>query len=143
MADMRASDQPSSPEALAEPVAAPAPVPVRPPHLFQPGRAKTGGRRRGTPNRVKSYTVARILELSDPITILARIANGEPFELAPEPGKPPATVYPTMSDMLQAAIALARKVAPDLKAVKVEDSGNVVNVYLQLRQQTTVEQPGK
>jgi hypothetical protein len=118
-------------------------VPVRSPHLFQPGRAKTGGRRRGTPNRVKSYTVARILELSDPIAILARIANGEPFELAPEPGKPSATVYPTMSDMLQAAIALARKVAPDLKAVKVEDSGNVVNVYLQLRQQTTVEQPGK
>jgi hypothetical protein len=108
---------------------------------FQPGHPKTGGRRPGVPNKAKTYTVARILELSDPIAILARIANGQPFELAPQPGAEPVTVYPTMADVLQAAIALARKVAPDLKAVRVEEGGVQVSVLLQLTSQSEPPPP--
>ncbi len=129
-------------EALAEAVAG-LPEPVRTGQPFQPGRQKTGGRRKGVANRDRAFTIERIYELTDPIGVLARIANGQPLELAPEPGKPPALIYPTLADMLQAATVLARKVMPDLKAVRVEDGGNIVNVYLELRQRTTVGQPAE
>jgi hypothetical protein len=95
---------------------------------FVSGRPKTGGRAPGVPNRNRSTTIDRILQLSDPIGALCKIANGEPRPAAPD-GE---LVYPTMADQLTALRTLAGKIMPDLKQVSVDDSGTAVTVLLQL-----------
>jgi hypothetical protein len=108
-------------EVLAKPAGLPAvSPPARKGQPFQPGRKKTGGRRKGVPNRDRALTIARIMQMVDPIEGLARIARGEPMMLAPEPGKPAALVYPTLADVRAALVALANKVMPDLKSVAVD-----------------------
>jgi hypothetical protein len=110
---------------------------------FEPGRVKTGGRKKGTPNRNRTVTIERIIKLADPIGALCRIANGEPSKVAPEPGKPAELMYPTMTDRLQALKVLAAKVLPDLKQVAVEDGGRMVSVVMQIGQKVTVPGAGE
>ena len=134
----------SGPDAAEEPPKREVPAALKA-HQFQPGRAKTGGRRKLTPNRESSVTINRIVRLADPIGVLCDIAIGKPMKVAPEPGSAVAIeVYPTMADRLQALTVLARKVMPDLRQVSVDDGGQLVSVVLQLGQKVTVrgEAPG-
>jgi hypothetical protein len=116
------------------------------PYQFQPGQPKRGGRRKLTPNKDRTVTTNRIVKLADPIGALCDIANGKPMKAGLEPGaKEAVLVYPTVADRLQALKTLAAKIMPDLKAVSVEDGGQLVSVVLQLGQKVTVtagEAPG-
>ena len=91
---------------------------------FQKGRAKTGGRVRGAPNKVSAATRERIEEEADPIGFLVDVVNGEPIEVAnPSDSSNTVTVYPNYEQRQDAAKTLARKVLPDMKAV--EHSGEL------------------
>ena len=131
----------SAPEVAEEPPKREVPAALKA-HQFQPGRAKTGGRRKLTPNRESSITIERIVKLADPIGVLCDIAIGKPMKVAPEPGSAVAIeAYPTMADRIAALKVLAAKVMPDLKQVAVDDGGSLVQVVLQLGQKVTVEAP--
>ena len=89
-----------------------------------PGRPKrypkTGGRKKGVPNRTRVQTLERINQEADPIGFLIRVASGLLFEAATEPGAATKTKrYPTDEQRLDAAKVLARKVLPDTKAVEM------------------------
>ncbi len=91
---------------------------------FQKGRAKTGGRVRGAPNKFSAATRERIEKEADPIGFLVNVVNGEPIEVAdPTDLSATSTVYPSYEQRQDAAKTLARKVLPDMKAV--EHSGEL------------------
>jgi len=114
-------------------------VPARIPHGFLPGRAKTGGRLPGVPNRDRTVTIKNIVAAADPIGGLCAVARGEPRPGPPDPDTgEPTLIYPTMADQLSAMRTLAAKVMPDLKQVSVTDNGSTVTVLLQLAQKVTV-----
>ena len=84
-----------------------------------PGTPKTGGRKKGTRNRDRVATVARIESLADPIGFLADVCRGVRLQAAPEPGaKKREWWYPTADQRITAAQTLARKVLPDMKSVE-------------------------
>ena len=93
--------------------------PKRPPGR-PPGHPKTGGRRKGVPNRTRAQTLERISQEADPIGFLIHIARGLQFEAAVEPGAATKQkMYPTHDQRLDAVRVLARKVVPDSKAVEM------------------------
>lgn len=104
-------------------------------HLFQKGKAKTGGRKVGTPNKDRNFTLARIARTADPIGFLCKVVNGEALEVAPAAGvAQPVLMRPTMQDRIIAARALADKLLPDLQAVKYDGDSSPVVVNLLLAQ---------
>ena len=96
------------------------------------GYPKTGGRKKGVPNRTRVETLERIESEADPIDFLCRVARGLQFEAATEVGAPEKVkMYPTLDQRLDAAKILARKVLPDSKAVELggpDGSGLTINV---------------
>ena len=82
------------------------------------GHPKSGGRQKGTANKVSATTRERIEKDADPIGFLVNIVNGEPIEVAnPSDSSNAVTVYPNYEQRQTAAQTLARKVLPDMKAV--------------------------
>ncbi len=82
-----------------------------------PGYAKTGGRRKGTPNRTRVQVLERINQQADPIGFLIRLARGLQFEAAADVGDTKKVkMYPTLDQQKDAVKILAAKVMPDLKA---------------------------
>lgn len=109
------------------------PAPLTGSHLFQKGRAKTAGRRKGTLNKDRNVTLRRIEKSCDPIGFLCRIVNGEAVEVAPAAGVVEAVLMrPTMQDRLFAARTLANKLLPDLQATKFDGDATPVTVNLLL-----------
>ena len=98
------------------------PVDVLPPKRGPgrpPGHPKTGGRKKGVPNRTTLETREYIQKRADPVEFLCRVALGLQVEAAPEPGaREKALVRPTIEQRLDAAKILARKILPDMKAVE-------------------------
>ena len=93
---------------------------------FQKGRAKTGGRAKGAPNKVSAATRERIEKEADPIGFLVDVVNGEPIEVADQKDPSATTaVYPSYEQRQDAAKTLARKVLPDMKAL--EHSGDLTH----------------
>lgn len=88
------------------------------------GHPKSGGRQKGTANKVTATTRERIEKEADPIGFLVNVVNGESVEVA-DPTDPSATtaVYPSYEQRQDAAKTLAKKVLPDMKAV--EHSGDL------------------
>ncbi len=83
------------------------------------GHPKTGGRRKGTPNRTRVQTLERIESECDPIDYLCRLARGLQFEAAAEAGGTvKVKMYPTLDQRTDAAKILARKVLPDQKSIE-------------------------
>ncbi len=82
------------------------------------GQPKSGGRQKGTANKVSATTRERIEKEADPIGFLVNVVNGEPIEVA-DPTDPSATttVYPSFEQRQDAGKTLARKVLPDMKAL--------------------------
>ena len=78
---------------------------------------KTGGRQKGTPNKVTGEIRARIEEGADPIGVLNKIAAGEWMPDKSREGEEDADSgeYPTIDQRLQAAKWLGAKLIPDAK----------------------------
>ena len=76
------------------------------------GLPKTGGRRKGTPNRTNVATRERIESEADPIGFLCRVNRGDDVD-----GE-----IPTLDQRMTAAKILADKVLPDLRSVEMEHS---------------------
>ena len=84
------------------------------------GRVPGSGRAKGTRNRDRTVTIERIQREADPILYLCKISRGDRVSAAPEPGAKKKTwVFPTIEQRTVAALALARKVLPDMKAVEI------------------------
>ena len=84
------------------------------------GLPKTGGRKKGTPNRTRVQILERINEKADPIGFLILVSRGLQFEAATEAGAATKKkMYPTPDQRIDAAKILARKVLPDLKSTEL------------------------
>jgi hypothetical protein len=88
-----------------------------------PKGVRVGGRQKGTPNKTSLATRERILREADPIGFLISISKGKPVKVGPASGdgagKKEAKGYPSLDQRMQAAVTLAKKIMPDLKAVEV------------------------
>ena len=83
------------------------------------GRVPNSGRKRGTPNRDRAFTVARIEAEADPVLFLCKVARGDRMQAGPEPGsKKKGWWFPTGDQRITAAQTLLRKVLPDLRAAE-------------------------
>ena len=101
-----------------------APASAASPAKRKPGRPrgtpKSGGRKKGTPNRSTVQTRDRIQELADPIAFLADVMGGKRMTAAGELGDKKRTwAYPTLAQRVQASETLLRKLLPDLKATEL------------------------
>ena len=83
------------------------------------GRPKTGGRAKGTANKISVATRERIEKEADPIGFLIYVVQGRLMKSAPmKDYSETVDVYPTLDQRISAAQALARKIVPDMKAVE-------------------------
>ncbi len=98
------------------------------------GRVPGSGRRKGTPNRDTAATRAFIQKEADPIAFLCRVARGLQLEAALTPGDEKRTkLFPTLEQRVNAALALARKVLPDMKAIEMTgEAGAPISVRINL-----------
>ena len=81
-----------------------------------PKAPKTGGRAKGTPNKLTQAARERIESDGDPIGFLMDIMNGKPVEAAATKDAAEATpIIPTIDQRQSAATTLARKIHPDAK----------------------------
>ncbi len=85
-----------------------------------PGLPKTGGRKKGTGNKLPAELRHFINEKGRPLAFLAAIASGRKVTAAdPEdPGKK-VSIYPTLSERAKAAETLLGKILPDLKSTEL------------------------
>jgi hypothetical protein len=79
----------------------------------QPGTKKTGGRKKGTPNKKTVATREWIMENANPVEFLAKVMNGE--DIAKADGSMSSFTEDHRQD---AAKQLLKKVIPDLKAIE-------------------------
>ena len=83
------------------------------------GKVPGSGRQKGTCNKDRSATIERIQRLADPLGFLCAVCKGHRMEAALEPGAKKRTWwYPTGDQRIQAGMALARKVMPDMKSIE-------------------------
>lgn len=85
------------------------------------GKPKTGGRKKGTPNKVNSEIADLLDRLGcNPIEGLARIANGERLKcgVSTIAGYAEEEIMPTFAQRLKAYTELAEYAAPKRKAVE-------------------------
>ena len=82
-----------------------------------PKAPKTGGRTKGTPNKITQAARERIERDGDPIGFLLDIMNGTPIKaaLTKEPDAAVVELIPTLDQRQSAATTLARKIHPDAK----------------------------
>ncbi len=105
------------------------------------GRVPGSGRKRGTPNRDRSATIEKIMELADPLEFLCKVARGDRMSAASKTGAGTKSWWvPTGDQRISAAQTLARKVLPDMKAVEL--SGEPVPITQILRQIVDPKKPG-
>ena len=82
-----------------------------------------GGRPKGSRNKLTVTARERIAREADPIGLLIDVAKGNPIQAAKEKDTDDvALVRPTLEQRIAAAQMLARKVAPDMKAIEVDGS---------------------
>jgi hypothetical protein len=78
--------------------------------------ARTGGRRKGSPNRNTAATRERLATMGDPLAFLVSIMHGEPVTGATEKdGTTAESMLPTVDQRLHAAKVLADKLVPNAK----------------------------
>ena len=90
------------------------------------------GRPRGakTKKSSKILTIAKIIEVADPLRFLADVVNGQAFR-APDENGVYAYTRPTLDQRIQAARYLAGKILPDLRAIDLKSvSDGTLNISL-------------
>lgn len=71
------------------------------------GQPKSGGRQKGTANKVTATTRERIEKEADPIGFLVNVVNGEPIEVAsPADSSQTVTIYPNYEQRQAPSTAL-------------------------------------
>ena len=93
------------------------------------GTSKTGGRKKGTPNKLSRATVVKARKTGElPHEFLLRVMRGrDTFKsvvVLPNGDTKDVTRYPTLPERLDAARAAAPYYAPKLVASMVEDNAN-------------------
>ncbi len=97
------------------------------------GTTKTGGRVKGTPDKDRSATIARIQKEADPLGFLASVVRGGRFSAGSEPNAKEKTwIWPSLDQRITAAATLARKVMPDQKAVEQRQLGEPITVRINI-----------
>ena len=88
------------------------------------GYAKTGGRKKGIPNKISRDVKEIILKRGKPLELLCDVARGVKIRVGPQagPGKPEYQ-YPTMQERLGAAKVLLGKIVPDLRNQELTGPG--------------------
>lgn len=96
------------------------------------GLPKTGGRRRGTPNKDRAATLEAIRTYSDPVGFLEKVCRGLLVECRDADGDQKSSILtrPSMEQRITAATILARKVLPDVKSVELEVVENTVTIQV-------------
>lgn len=100
-----------------------------------PGLPKTGGRKKGIPNKSRAETVAAIVKHSDPIGFLEKVSLGLLVECrGSDSDDPKASVLtrPTMEQRMTATAILSKKVLPDCRALELEIANNDVEIIVNL-----------
>lgn len=93
------------------------------------GKVPGSGRQKGTCNKDRAATVEKIMREADPILFLCKVCRGDRMAAALEPGaKKSKHWYPTGDQRIQAGMALARKVMPDMKATELSSKDGTVVV---------------
>lgn len=84
-------------------------------------RPKTGGRKKGTPNKI-SAEFRKEIEKADPIGFLIKIMQGEEMEVGLKIGEAFTVIQtkPTLDQRVTAATKLVNKILPDLKNVEMD-----------------------
>lgn len=98
------------------------------------GTAKTGGRQKGTRNKLTVDAKARIEKEADPLGFLIKLVRGEKIKVGAA-GNPVVEIelYPTMEQRQRAAEKLLAKIVPDMKALEVAgDKGGPVTFVMNL-----------
>lgn len=86
----------------------------------RPGGPKTGGRKKGTKNKITTDVKATILERGKPLELLCDIARGRKIRVGPQAGPAePEFIYRTRDQRTSAARILLAKIVPDLKAQEI------------------------
>lgn len=97
------------------------------------GLPKTGGRKRGVPNRTTAQIREFIAKHADPYPFLAAVYKGRKIKV-PDPENPGKAVraFPTLDQRLIAAKILAPKVAPDMRENTLKGEGVPLSVNINL-----------
>ena len=102
------------------------------PKKIKRGRPKgypaSGGRPKGTPNKVNMVTRDYVIKQGAPLSFLCNVVRGKRITAAAEQGDAKRThVFPTLDQRIRAAEVLSRKCLPDLKATELtgKDGGAV------------------
>jgi hypothetical protein len=93
-----------------------------------PGQPKTGGRIKGTPNKINAAVRERIEQEADPIGFLCRIVRGDPV-----PYPDGEMVRPALEHRVDAAKVLARKLVPDAHHLELLGLGENQPVAVMIR----------
>lgn len=84
------------------------------------GKVPGSGRKKGTPNHTTADAKALILARGKPIEFLCDVIQGRRVRVGPQAGPGEARYeYPSLTDRMRAAVALAAKVLPDVKATEL------------------------
>lgn len=85
-------------------------------------QAKTGGRKKGTPNKVTIDVRARIEKQADPVGFWIKVARGEKFTVgAPNNPLVQTDWYPTFNQIMVAQRWLLNKLVADVRAVEISN----------------------
>lgn len=108
------------------------------------GLPKTGGRQKGTGNRVTADLRQLIIDQAKPDKFLADIVTGRRVRVGPQAGPGEAIYeYPTLEQRLKAAAILLGKVLPDIKAVEHSGpDGKAIQNETRLSAAETVHEAG-
>lgn len=87
------------------------------------GYPRTGGRQKGTPNKLTADLKEQILARGKPVELLCNVARGLRVRTGPQAGPATKWVYPELSERLAAAKILIGKVIPDLKGQEISGAG--------------------
>lgn len=98
-----------------------------------PTGVKTGGRQKGTPNKVHADLRKRIEEEGDPVGFMLAVARGEiEFDSRTVEGKP-CKIKPNSDQRINAAKWLGDKILPSLKAMEMTDpNGDALKLIIQI-----------
>ena len=91
------------------------------PEKGRPGRRKgtrkTGGRKKGVPNKISRDVKETILKRGKPLELLCDVARGVKIRVGPQAGpEKPEYQYPSLQERIAAAKTLLSKIVPDLKS---------------------------
>jgi hypothetical protein len=88
------------------------------------GKVPGSGRKRGTPNGTTADAKTLIVAQGKPIEFLCRIVQGQRVRVGPRAGPGPVQwEYPSLQDRMRAAMVLAGKVVPDVRATEISGPG--------------------